>query len=66
MNKAQYSSREIYQWPVALACITLCGLLFALFGDGIWDAASWMLLAVPLIVVASHLIVSRLLAKGWC
>jgi uncharacterized membrane protein YjjP (DUF1212 family) len=60
MSKVQHSVRETYQWPVALALITLCGLLFALFGDGVWDVASWMLLAVPLIVLVSQLVVSRL------
>ncbi len=31
--------------------ITLCGLLSALFGDGIWDELSWIALTIPLLVI---------------
>ena len=43
--------RKIYRSPVILAAITFAGLLFALFGDGIWDEISWAALAIPLLVV---------------
>jgi hypothetical protein len=34
-----------------LAGITFFGLMSALMGDGLWDAISWFVLAVPLAVV---------------
>lgn len=35
-----------------MALLTSAGLLFALFGDGAWDATSWILLGVPLATFA--------------
>jgi hypothetical protein len=45
------SFRRIYGAAAILAAITVCGLLSALFGDGIWDELSWVALAVPLAVI---------------
>ncbi len=42
--------RKVYGSPLILAAITICGLLSALFGDGVWDALSWFALAIPLVV----------------
>lgn len=44
--------RRIYGVPAILAVVTFGGLLSALLGDGIWDAASWCALIVPLAVIA--------------
>jgi hypothetical protein len=44
--------RKIYGIPLLLAVITLAGLLFALFGDGVWDKLSWIFLAMPIAVMA--------------
>ena len=52
------SFRKVYGHPSILAAITLIGLLFALFGDGFWDVASWIALAIPLLVLASKLAMS--------
>lgn len=46
-----FSFRRVYGPAVILAAITFCGLLSALLGDGIWDAASWCALTVPLAVL---------------
>ncbi len=46
------SFRQIYGPAIVLAAITLYGLLSALWGDGIWDALSWIALAIPLFVIA--------------
>lgn len=43
--------RKIYRVPLILSLITLAGLLSALWGDGLWDAFSWIALAVPLLVI---------------
>lgn len=41
-----------FRAPLAIAAITLVGLLSALIGDGPWDALSWAALALPLAVIA--------------
>ncbi|MBU0601951.1 MAG: hypothetical protein KKD25_06070 [Gammaproteobacteria bacterium] len=43
---------QVFLWPLVLALVTLCGLLSALLGDGVWDVLSWCLLAVPVAVCA--------------
>ncbi|GGH08439.1 hypothetical protein [Silvibacterium dinghuense] len=43
---------EVYRIPAVLAAITAVGLLSALLGDGVWDALSWLLLAVPVGIIA--------------
>jgi hypothetical protein len=55
-----YSLRTIYKTPSLIASISLAGLLLALFGDGIWDVTSWLLLSLPIVLLVVHL--SR--AKG--
>jgi hypothetical protein len=50
-RRRRQSLREIFFVPVVVAIITCGGLLAALLGDGIWDAASWVTLSVPLAVV---------------
>lgn len=44
--------RKVYGPAAMLAAVTFCGLLSALLGDGIWDAASWCAFAIPLAVIA--------------
>lgn len=42
-------------WPVALALLTLFGLLSALIGEGgIWWGLSWAALSAPLLTAARH------------
>jgi hypothetical protein len=43
------SSRFMRLWgaPIALALLTIIGLVSALVGDGIWDHASAIALGVP-------------------
>ena len=43
---------RIWRAPVALAALTAFGLSAALVVDGAADAASWVALAVPLVVVS--------------
>jgi hydrogenase/urease accessory protein HupE len=42
---------RIWLWPLALVAVTIAGLICALLGDGVWDALSWVLLSIPLIVL---------------
>ncbi len=43
--------RKVYGAASLIAVVTLFGLLSALLGDGVWDALSWVLLAIPLAVI---------------
>jgi hypothetical protein len=40
-----------YRWPTGVGFVTTIGLLSALMGDGVFDAVSWVLLGLPLLVV---------------
>jgi hypothetical protein len=52
--------RHIWRWPLALAVLTLFGLVSALLGEGgIWWVLSWLALATPLAVIAVCLLVPR-------
>jgi hypothetical protein len=53
--KEHFPFCRVYGMPILLAVITLSGLLFALFGDGLWDAASWIILALPLLILLWYL-----------
>lgn len=43
--------RKIYGPPAGVASMTLCGLISALLGDGVWDVVSWIVLTVPLLLI---------------
>lgn len=51
--------RKVYGPALALGAVTSYGLLSALLGDGVWDALSWIALAVPLAVILWKLQVGR-------
>ena len=47
--------RRQWKWPIVLGVVTVFGLFAALIGEGgRWSALSWLLLAVPLIVIAYY------------
>ena len=48
---ANSSLRGVYRIPLLLGFITIIGLLSALLGDGVWDGFSWLLLAIPLLLL---------------
>lgn len=54
-NSSLRQQRAVYKMPLALGISTLVGLLFALVGDGIYDIASWIALAIPIGLLAFHL-----------
>jgi hypothetical protein len=39
-----------YLLPTLIAIVSGAGLVFALVGDGIWDAASWLGLGLPVAI----------------
>lgn len=45
------NGRRIWRAPIALALLSLVGLLSALFADGLGDVVSWVALAVPVAVI---------------
>lgn len=49
--KAGHSLRAIFAIPLALALVSIAGLIVALTGDGFRDAASWAALAIPVCAV---------------
>jgi len=49
-SESSLSLRRIFGVPLLLAIATLVGLVSALLEDGIWDALSWVTLALPMIV----------------
>ena len=61
MNKNLRSRtlRQIFYLPAGFAAITMVGLLSALFGDGAWDALSWVALACPIAATAYFILRSR-------
>ena len=38
---------QIFMWPTVLGVMTIVGLVSALVADGVWDALSWLMLAIP-------------------
>ncbi|UFW47824.1 MULTISPECIES: hypothetical protein [Bradyrhizobium] len=46
---------RIFLAPVVIACVVAFGLISALLGDGIWDQASWLALAVPLAIIVFYM-----------
>ena len=57
MKRHRSTFRRQWSWPIALAALTLFGLLSALFGEGgIWWCLSWAALAIPLLVIARHVL----------
>lgn len=39
--------QSTFALPLLIGLLSLLGLLSALFGDGWWDAAAWLGLAIP-------------------
>jgi hypothetical protein len=43
------TATSIWMFPGILAAVTATGLLIALFNDGVYDTAGWLLLSIPLL-----------------
>lgn len=55
-TRARFVTQRIFGIPVVLAAATIAGLLIALFGDGMWDLLSAIVLAFPLSVLLRSLV----------
>ena len=49
--KGRLPLRAIFALPLAIALASLIGLVVALTGDGLRDAASWVALGIPVLAV---------------
>lgn len=49
--KKGHSLRAIFAVPLLLAIVSIVGLVIALTGNGLRDAASWAALAIPVFTV---------------
>ena len=49
--KKPHRLRTIFAVPLLLALASIVGLVVALTGDGVRDAASWVALGVPVLAV---------------
>jgi hypothetical protein len=58
-NLRQRTLAQIFYLPAIFAAITIVGLLSALFGDGAWDALSWVTLACPIAATVYFVVKSR-------
>jgi hypothetical protein len=52
MKRPPQSLRQIFAWPLAIAVVSVVGLVAALTGDGLRDVLSWIALGVPILAVA--------------
>lgn len=50
---------SVWRVPIMLGVLTTLGLVTALFGDGLWDAASAIALATPVAVTTWHIFKPR-------
>jgi hypothetical protein len=48
------SLAQIFTIPTLIGTASLGGLVFALVGDGAWDALSWAALALPVVLFAFY------------
>lgn len=44
--------QRTYILPTVVAVVSGVGLIFALLGDGIWDALSWLAVGLPVAIAA--------------
>ena len=45
---------RVWGMPALLAALSGAGLVIALVGDGVWDAAGWVALGTPVAVMTRH------------
>jgi uncharacterized protein involved in cysteine biosynthesis len=46
--------RRVFGIPLLLAAAVIFGLVAALLGQGLWHVVSWIMLSIPIAVVAWH------------
>ncbi len=53
LRRRPRSPAQIFAMPLLLAIATIVGLVVGLTGEGFRDGLSWLLLALPLVVLAA-------------
>lgn len=53
------TATQIFAVPALIAILCGAGLVSALVGDGIWDGVSWILLSLPILILAVCVGVAR-------
>lgn len=48
LQPRRQSNWQVFFIPIVIGILSVIGLLAALIGDGVWDAVSWLTLAVPI------------------
>jgi hypothetical protein len=56
MTHPRRSLGAIFAGPLILALLSAAGLLSALFGNDLWDVASWVALGSPIAATAYFLV----------
>lgn len=59
MKTGPFSPKAIFAIPVAVAILSLIGLVGALLGDGVWDWIGWLGLGACIAVMAWALVARR-------
>ncbi|MFT3966313.1 MAG: hypothetical protein QM690_10565 [Sphingobium sp.] len=54
-SKTRRSLWQIFRLPLLIGLLSVIGLISALVGDDVWDLLSWIMLAVPIAVIAGPL-----------
>ncbi|WP_315718970.1 MULTISPECIES: hypothetical protein [unclassified Bradyrhizobium] len=55
---AQLSTWQVFRAPLLVGIVAAAGLIFGLFGDGLWDGLCWLGLSVPILL-------SLIYSAGW-
>ena len=50
-RRGRLSLRQVFAAPLAIAVLSTVGLISALVGNDLWDALSWLTLAIPVAVI---------------
>jgi hypothetical protein len=50
MKRSHQTLRQIFAAPLVIGILSTVGLLAALIGDNVWDAVSWVGLAIPFLL----------------
>lgn len=46
--RRRQTNGRIFAMPLLIGALSMIGLVSALVGDGLWDALSWIALAIPI------------------
>lgn len=63
MNPLALLRSPLWRAPFVLGVLSAFGLVSALVADGVWDAASWLGLGVPVLVCAWYGLRRRRIAR---